>query len=307
MTSTDLTLRAHGTTIAARHWAGAADRPLAGTAVVMAHGFGGTVDSGLADFAEPLARAGCDVVAFDYRGWGASGDAPDAPRQQVSLQRQRDDYRAVLEHARGLPGVTRVVLWGVSLSGGHVLSVAAGRDDVAAVVSLTPLVDGAAAGRLALQHHTARHLARSTALGVRSRVAGRLGRTPSRMPIVARPGELGALTLPGAYEDYTALAGPTWRNEVDAAVGLELGAVKVGKDAADVRCPVLVQIADADRSAPPHAAATVAFAARAQVRHYPCDHFDVWRIGAGTRPWHDAAVAHQIAFLERVLAPAPVA
>ena len=113
------------------------------------------------------------------------------------------------------------------------------------------------------------------------------------IPVVARPGERGAFTLPGALEDYLAIAGPTWRNEVDAGVVMELGKARVGKSARQVRCPVLVQIADLDRSAPPHAAAKVAFAARAEVRHYPCDHFDVWP----GKDWHQPAVAHAVHFL----------
>jgi hypothetical protein len=60
--------------------------------------------------------------------------------------------------------------------------------------------------------------------------------------------------------------------------------------------PTLVQIADLDESAPPHASAKAAFKARAEVRHYPCDHFDVF-----TGPWHEAAVRHQISFLTRHL------
>mgnify|MGYP006137010195 CR=1 FL=1 len=57
--------------------------------------------------------------------------------------------------AKGLDGVDpgRVVLWGISLGGGHVVSVAADRADVAAVVSVVPLVDGLAAARLAVRHH----------------------------------------------------------------------------------------------------------------------------------------------------------
>ena len=67
---------------------------------------------------------------------------------------QLEDYRAAMSAAARLPGVDpqRLVLWGVSLAGGHVISAAAGRDDVAAVVALTPLVDGLAAGRHALAH-----------------------------------------------------------------------------------------------------------------------------------------------------------
>jgi hypothetical protein len=59
---------------------------------------------------------------------------------------------------------------------------------------------------------------------------------------------------------------------------------------------VLVQVADFDRSAPLHAAMKAAFKARAHVHHYPCDHFDVW----GGFAWHDAAVRHQVRFLQRL-------
>ena len=302
MTYEQVTFTSGGVECDAWHFTGSGDA-LAGPAgrpcVVMAHGLAGTKDSGLESFAGALAAAGLDVLAFDYRGFGASDGTP---RQTVSMTGQLDDYRAALVAAAALPGVDpkRLVLWGVSLAGGHVLAVAAGRDDVAAVVSLTPLVDGVAAGRHALATHTLREILRSTAAGLRSRVAGLRGRPPVMMPVAARPGQLGALTLEGALEDYLSIAGPTWRNEVDATVGLELGGHRPGKLAKDLRCPLLVQIADFDRSAPPYAAAKAAFAGRAEVRHYPCDHFDVY---AG-KQWHDAVVAHQVAFLTRHLAVA---
>lgn len=296
----EITFDSHGTTCAARHWTGVgsaletdAGRPV----VVMAHGLAGTVDSGLAPFAEALAEAGMDVVAFDYRGFGAS---QGSPRQRVRVSDQVDDYRAAVTAAQRLPGVdaSRVVLWGVSLAGGHVLQVATGRDDVAAVVSLTPLVDGLAAARHAMGHHRPSTLLRSTVSGVRSRVSGARGGRPVTMPVVARPGEVGALTLEGCYEDYLSIAGPTWVNEVDADVALELGSRDAAKAAKQLRVPILVQIADFDRSAPPRAAAKAAFNARAEVRHYPCDHFDVWP----GKQWFDAASSHQVSFLTRVLA-----
>lgn len=264
--------------------------------VVLAHGLAGTRDSGLLPFAEAFAEAGLDAFLFDYRGFGGSDGSP---RQVVSLAAQLEDYRAAMRAAASLPGVDprRLVLWGISLAGGHVLSAAADRDDVAAVVAAVPLVDGLAAGRHALASHTGREIARSTALGVASRVARRAGRRARMMPVVAHPGEVGALTLPGAYEDYHAIAGPTWRNEIAADVSLELGSREPLKRAASVRCPVLVQIADFDRSAPPQAAAKAAFRARAEVRHYPCDHFDLFP----GKPWHEPAVEHAVRFLTRQL------
>lgn len=267
--------------------------------VVMAHGLAGTKDSGLEPFARGLAEAGLEVLAFDYRGFGGSGGSP---RQVVSAAAQLDDYRAAMSAAAGLPGVDpqRLVLWGVSMAGGHVLAAAAGRDDVAAVVSLTPLVDGLAAARLALKHHSPGQLLRSSGLGLKATVSGAAGRAPVMMPVVARPGETGALTVEGAYEDYLAIAGPTWRNEVGASVTSELGSFRPARFAKHVTAPVLVQIADFDRSAPPQAAAKAAFRARAEVRHYPCDHFDVYP----GKEWHEPALAHQVAFLSRHLAPA---
>jgi fermentation-respiration switch protein FrsA (DUF1100 family) len=61
-------------------------------------------------------RPGLDVLLFDYRGFGLSGGTP---RQTVSVAGQLADYRAAIAAAAELPGTdrTRVVLWGVSLSG----------------------------------------------------------------------------------------------------------------------------------------------------------------------------------------------
>jgi pimeloyl-ACP methyl ester carboxylesterase len=302
MTHEQLTFDSSGVACDAWHFTAGSDalttaagRPV----VVMAHGLAGTKDSGLEPFAEALSQAGLDVLAFDYRGFGTSGGTP---RQTVSMSGQLADYRAAMAAAAGLPGVDphRLVLWGVSLAGGHVFEAAAGRDDVAAVIALTPLVDGLAAGRHAMASHTTREIMRSTVAGFRSRAATLRGRPGVMMPVVARPGEVGALTLEGSYEDYLAIAGPTWRNEVDASVGLELGGHRPTRSAKLVTCPVLVQIADFDRSAPAYAAGKAAFSARAEVRHYPCDHFDIYP----GKEWFEPAVAHQVAFLTRKLSPA---
>lgn len=137
---TDLTFPSHGIRCAAWHipassetLAGPAGRPC----VVMAHGFGGTRDTGLLSFAEVFADAGLDAFAFDYRGFGASDGTP---RQDISVRRQRQDYHAAIAAARHLPGVdrNRIALWGTSYSAGHCVAVAAQDGRIAAVVSMTP-------------------------------------------------------------------------------------------------------------------------------------------------------------------------
>ncbi|HEX5225106.1 MAG TPA: alpha/beta fold hydrolase, partial [Solirubrobacteraceae bacterium] len=91
--------------------------------VVLAHGFVGTVDSGLIPYAERFAAAGLHALAFDYRHFGNSGGEP---RQLLSVRRQLEDYAAAIAFARTLDGVDpeRIVVWGTSYSGGHVVPVA---------------------------------------------------------------------------------------------------------------------------------------------------------------------------------------
>ncbi|NMO03030.1 alpha/beta hydrolase [Gordonia sp. TBRC 11910] len=268
------------------------DGPTGRPVVVMAHGFAGTKDSGLEPFALRLADAGFAVFAFDYRGFGAS---EGQVRQRISMADQADDYRAAIAAVGARPGIdrNRIVLWGLSQSGGHVLVVAAGRSDVCAVVSMVPMVSGIAAGRHNFATVGAKGMLRSTAVGLGSAMAAKVGARRRMLPVVGEPGENAALTAPGYLEAYESIAGPTWRNEVDAAVGLELGSFNADKHADDIDAPVLVQIADFDRAAPPYAASKTAFKARAQVRHYPCDHFDVFE----GRGWFEPAVAHQLSFL----------
>lgn len=278
------------------HLASDAGRPIA----VMAHGLAGTKDSGLESFATALAEAGIDVLAFDYRGFGTS---EGTPRQVVSVSGQLADYQAAMRAAAQLPDVDpdRLVLWGESLSGGTVLAAAAGRRDVAAVISMVPVVNGLATGRHVMTSLPLSAMARSSAQGLAGQLATMAGRPPALMPVVGKPGQPAAMSLPGNYEDYLSIAGPSWRNEIGVTIASEMMTFRPVKYASKLGRPWLVQIADFDRSAPPHSAAKAAFRGRAEVRHYPCDHFDT-QVG---KDWHELAVAHQVAFLRRHLTPKP--
>jgi hypothetical protein len=144
------------------------------------------------------------------------------------------------------------------------------------VIALTPMVDGLAAARHAMAFHGADETLRWTATAVRGRIAALRGAPAVTIPVVGKPGDVAALTVEGCYEGYLSIAGPTWVNEIDAGIAFELARMRQPRGAGPLPCPALVQIADFDRSAPPRAAAKAAFRVRAQVRHYPCDHFDVW-------------------------------
>ena len=87
-------------------------------AVVMGHGFAAVKAGGLAPFAERFAREGFTAVAFDYRQWGGSSGQP---RDEVSVPRQREDYRTVIDWAVADPDIdaAQIFIWGTSFSGLH--------------------------------------------------------------------------------------------------------------------------------------------------------------------------------------------
>ncbi|WP_182380119.1 alpha/beta fold hydrolase [Nocardioides sp. WS12] len=273
------------------HFAGDHGRPC----VVMAHGFGGTRDTGLLGYAEGFAAAGLDVLLFDYRGFGDSGGSP---RQHVSFRRQHVDYVAAIAAARQLPGVDpeRIVLWGTSYSGGHVVPVAVADGRIAAVVSMTPAMDGLAALMAMYRHGGLGRLLPLVVHGLRDAARGLFGRAPHHIPVVGEPGSNAVLTAPGALAGYTALAGPTWRNEVRARVALEVAFNRPIGRASRLRSPLLVQVGANDSVAPPAAARSTAerTGGPAELREYPVDHFDVY-----DGPVQQRLLADQVAFLRQ--------
>jgi pimeloyl-ACP methyl ester carboxylesterase len=248
-------------------------------------------------FAERFAAAGIDALAFDYRHFGASDGEP---RQLLSVPRQLEDYAAAIAYARSLEGVdpTRIVLWGSSYSGGHVVPVAVSDGHVAAVISQVPNMDGIAALINLARYAGPGHLAKLVFAGLCDLAASLRGRPPVMIPLVAAPGALGAMTSPDADPGYHAIAGSTWRTEAAARLALNAGTYRPGLQADRLPCPILIQIADQDAIAPPKAAQDTAWRAtgRAEVRTYPIAHFDIYR----GEPF-EQAIGDQLHFLSRHL------
>jgi len=263
--------------------------------VVLAHGFGGTVDSGLMPFAERFAAAGIDALAFDYRHFGASDGEP---RQLLSIPSQLQDYAAAIAFARSLDGVDpdRIVVWGSSYSGGHAIAVAVADGRVGAVISQVPAMDGVWTLLNLARYAGPGRIARLVLAGARDLAGSLRGRPPVLLAQVGAPGELAFMTTADAEPGYSAIAGPSWRNEVAARIALAAGAYRPGLQADRLPCPILVQIADRDTVAPVKAAQDAAWRAtgRAEVRTYPIGHFDIY-----TGAPFERAIADQLHFLGR--------
>ena len=279
---------------AAWHYAGTN-----GACVVMAGGLAVTKEPATDRFAKRFANAGFSVLAFDFRHLGESGGHP---RQLVRIGRQLDDWRTALGFARTLAEVdaARIAAWGFSLSGGHVLRIAAGDRSLAAAIAHSPLADGQAAMPNALRHTSPGALLRLTGLGVLDAIGGALGRDPLLIPLVGERGSVASLTTPDALNGPRALDPDGrylgWWREVAASSALRLGFYRPGRSAPRVGCPLLVLAYDDDGAAPPAAATRAARKApRGELARLPGGHYEAFMAG------HERAAALQLDFLGRHL------
>ena len=288
----DVIVECQGARCAAWHYC--PDRPGSVPCVVIGHGFDGVREQRLDAYAVRFAEAGLAALVFDYRYFGSS---EGRPRQVVDNKAQLEDWRAAIARARALDHVDpgRIALWGTSTSGGHVVKLAAEDAQIAAVVAQVPLADGIAQLRSTPIGKTLRLLWAA----LKDRVGAAFGRDPLTVPAVGRPGALAAVTSPDALTglDRITPAETTFVNEVAARFALGTALYRPGRRARDVRCPLLVCIADGDGVIPQKPALAMVDAAEAgELRRYPFGHYGMY-VGDG----FERAVRDQTAFLCRAL------
>lgn len=265
--------------------------------VVMAHGLGATRDMRLDAYAERFCRAGYSCLVFDYRHFGTS---TGLPRQLVSPPRQLEDWAAAIEYARTLDEVdgARVIAWGTSFGGGHVIATAATRPPgLVAAIAQCPFTDGIASS-LAINPRTSIPV---TFAAVGDLLNELVGRAPHRVPVVGPPHTTALMTAPDAETGFDALIPPgsTFHEQIPARAGLSILRYRPGRLTHRIEVPVMFAICENDTVAP--AAPTIRYAARAPQGHtviYPFGHFDIYQ----GEPF-EITIRDQIGFLSRHAPP----
>jgi pimeloyl-ACP methyl ester carboxylesterase len=242
----------------------------------------------LAQTARDFAAAGFTVLTFDYRNFGESGGAP---RQVISVQEQQADWRAALTHARQFAGInpSRVALWGSSLSGAHVVAVAAQHPEVAAVVAQVPFngFPHRVEGRTVTE---TTHILRAI---LKDWWRGKMGRRPHYIPAIGRRGEFAVMAFDEADEIIQSMSNPTWRNEIAPRVLLDMMWYRPERVAHRLSMPLLVCLAEHDQQTPANFGRRIAERAPCgKVQQYSCSHFDFYKDDIRRR-----VVADQIRFL----------
>lgn len=262
--------------------------------IVMAHGLGAVKEMRLPAFAERFCAVGYACLVFDYRHFGASDGEP---RQLLDIDRQQQDWAAAIAYARTLPQVDaqRVVLWGSSFSGGHVIHTAARDSRVAAAMVQCPFTDGIAS----LAATDPRTAVKITWLALRDLAAAARGAKPVMVPLAGPEKSAALLTAPDAMAGYHAMVpqGLDFNDQVAARVGLNILRYRPGREAARVCCPILFCICEKDSVAPARASLKYARRApRGEIATYPVGHFDIYQ-GSG----FEQVVARELEFLQRHL------
>jgi fermentation-respiration switch protein FrsA (DUF1100 family) len=277
-------------------------RPAAATtdtpAVVMAHGFGTPRAMRLFHYAEVFARAGYTVLVFDYRHFG---DSEGEPRQLLDISRQHQDYRNAIAYARSLSGVDsqRIIGWGTSFAGGHVLALAGRGENFAAVIAQVPHVNGPAAVRATGLRNTLRVMP-SAAI---DQARALLKRSPRYIISIGRPGDVAVMTSPDAMDGRDRLLAASGLNDGDypetvaARILLKIGLYSPGRTAGAITCPTLIQIMTDDAVTPASVAQKAASKIPdATVHLHRGGHFDPY-----VEPMFPDVVDEQLAFLEKVV------
>jgi len=220
------------------------ERPRPLPCVVLAHGVSGTMDR-LFHQAEAFAAAGLAALVFDYRSFGESGGEP---RFVLDVRGQQEDLRAAIACARADKDVDpeAILLWGNSLGGAHVITVAVDDPGVVAVVSQIPFngfprkVEG----------RSSRDAMKVMAVILLDALRGALRMSPRYIPMLGKPGELAVAATEESEKHIQLLAGEQgetlWRNSIAPRGLLGMMRYHPSEDAARLTKPLLVCIATHD-------------------------------------------------------------
>ncbi|AWG62980.1 SDR family oxidoreductase [Mycobacteroides abscessus] len=260
--------------------------------IVMAHGLAGVKEMRLDAYAERFAAQGYHVLVFDYRHFGAS---EGSPRQLLDIGKQHGDWTAAVGYARSRHEVdpSGIVLWGSSLSGGHVMAMAESLR-AAAVIAQIPHTDGFASVR-ALGPSQALKL---TGHGLYDAARALLRLSPHYVNASGEPGSPALMTAPEA-RGYLHLVpvGHHFDERVAARFALAVGLYSPGRKTRTLAVPILVQVASKDQTTPPAAAIKAARQTPFGVlKAYDIGHFEPY-----VDPAFNGIVGDQLEFLQVAL------
>ncbi|CEM23726.1 unnamed protein product [Vitrella brassicaformis CCMP3155] len=269
--------------------------------ILTATGLGSQKDLGLEPLAEALCGGGLVAFVFDYRYFGGS---TGSPRHVTLPWLQIEDWISTLTYVTSVDpskhpqenswqaaiDPSRVVLFGSSYGGAHVLSVGgkvngtvAGKA-VKGILAQVPLLDGRVSSRRALKNRSALTSVRMLWALLADLARWLVGMNPASIPVAAKVSEGGMAAMALSDEDYALWRGkiPTrplggWQNELPARVLIGPMAYRPIQHLGENPYPTLIVSATQDfmhdASLPREA---VKLLPQGVLHEEDCTHFDVY-------------------------------
>lgn len=214
-------------------------------AILMVHGWGGVQNALTVRFHEHFVAAGFAVMSFDFAGWGES---EGKIRNAINPWQRLRDAEKALAALKSQPEVDarRIVLWGTSFGGGHVIDLAAKHPELLGAIAHVPMLDGMAAAR-------AVPLPQMLRLGMYAMADLMRVKGPVYIPVVGPRGKLSTMDRDGAYDAMMRgmqEIGQNYDNRVTARSVLTMGLYRPFKRLKDIRVPTLLVGAHGDTVAP---------------------------------------------------------
>jgi len=241
--------------------------------IVMAHGLGGVREMRLDAYAERFAAAGYACFLFDYRNHGASDGNK---RQRINVKEQLADWNSAIDFIKKNDRIddSKILLFGSSFSGGHVITLSAYRIDILATVAQCPYTNTLA---------TMKTISPLSALkifpfAIADVLSSIIGYHPVMIKLVDAPGKVAMMAVPDYKEVFKLMPeNLKFVNKAPARTILEFFKYSPSRYTKNIEIPIFYAVCRKDILAP--AWATIKCAKRskkATIKEYDCGHFDIY-------------------------------
>lgn len=266
--------------------------------IVMSHGFGGTKDMVLEQYAKKFNSNGFHVLVYDYRYFGES---EGEPRQLFCDVYQVEDLKQAVVYVRSRDDVLsdKVFLWGTSNGARYGIIAASFDSDIAGVIAQCGAYDHKEDSKHGIKQVGMGHFFKLFVHAQRDKGRSRFGLSPHCYPMYGRPGTLGMINNHGSFDGVQRLAenSKTFINETPARIAFMPHTVDTLEVAPNVTCPVLIQVCSNDNIVSPvsHVKLVDILGDKVTLKEYPIEHFDIY-LGKD----FDVATDDQLVFLNQV-------
>lgn len=261
--------------------------------ILMVGGWGSVQQALTHSFVNRFVAAGYAVMEFDFPGWGLSSGWP---RQDINPWRRVRAANDALAHLKNQAEVdpSRIVLWGTSFGGGHVVDLVTQLPDLQGAIIQVPMLDGL----VTLRAVPLLRMLKIVFYGIADLLKPG---APLQMPTVAREGEWGTMDRDRAWDalqlGLAAHPGAKYVNRVRARSTLTMGFYRPWTRLKDIQVPMLIVGATGDTVAP-FVEDKIRRVANPNLRmvQIDADHFDPY-----FEPCFPEAIKPQLDFLKEVM------